>query len=56
MNHSQKNWIKLLSITQLTLNNRIVTMTKELVFYMNFGQHSNLFNILRELSQAETAL
>ena len=33
---------------QLILNNKIVTIIEELIFYTNFKQHSNLFNILRK--------
>ena len=47
MNHSQKNWVQLLPIAQLALNNRTATVIKESVFYTNFGHHSNLFNTLR---------
>ena len=43
-------------MTQLALNNRIITVIEELAFYANFGCHSNLFNILRNLLQIETAL
>ena len=56
MNHSQKNWIQLLLMTQLTLNNRIITVIGKLVFYTNFGHHSNLFNTSKNLLQAEIVL
>ena len=56
MNHSQKNWIQLLSMAQLALNNMKVTVTGVLVFYTNYGRYPNLFNILRKSSQAVVAL
>ena len=56
VNHNQKNWIRLLFIAQLTLNNRTATATEELVFFANYGRHPNMFNTLRKSPQAEAAL
>ena len=56
INHSQKNWIQLLSMAQLILNNRTVTATEESAFYTNFDRHPNLFNTLRKSPQATAAL
>ena len=43
-------------MAQLTLNNRTVTVIKELVYYVNFSRHSNLFNTLRKSLQAKVIL
>ena len=43
-------------MAQLTLNNRTVTIIEELVFYTNFGHHSNLFNMPKEPLQTEVIL
>ena len=56
MNHSQKNWVQLLSMTQLVLNNRTATVIGESVFFANFGHHFNLFNISRNSSQMKIVL
>ena len=56
MNHSQKNWIQLLPMAQLTLNNKTLTVTGKSVFYTNFGRHSNLFNVLRKSLQTTVVL
>ena len=48
VNHSQKNWVQLLFMIQLALNNRIVIVIEESAFYMNFGRHSNLFNVSKK--------
>ena len=56
MNYSQKNWIQLLSMAQLTFNNRAATAIEQSVFYANFGRHPNLFNILRNSPQSEIVL
>ena len=56
VSYSQKSWVYLLLMTQLVLNNRIVTIIKESVFFANFGRHSNLFNMLKDFLQAETVL
>ena len=56
VNHSQKNWIQLLSMTQLALNNKTLIAIGELVFYANFGRHPNLFNIPRKSLQITAVL
>ena len=40
-------------MTQLILNNGTAIVTEESAFYANFGQHPQLFNIPKELSEAE---
>ena len=43
-------------MTQLVLNNRTMTVIEYSAFYANFGHYLNLFNILKKLLQAKTAL
>ena len=56
VNYSQRNWVQLLPIAELALNNRTLTATGESAFYTNYSRHPNLFNILKKSPQAETAL
>ena len=56
MNYSQKNWVKLLPIVQLVLNNRTVIVIRESAFYANYGCHLNLFKTPRILLNVETIL
>ena len=56
MNHSQKNWIQLLSMAQLALNNAKSTATGISAFFANYGRHPNLFNAPRRSPQAVAAL
>ena len=56
MNYSQNNWIQLLSMAQLILNNRTVTATEKSLFYANYKYYPNLFKILRILLNIETVL
>ena len=41
---------------QLVLNNRTVITIDKSVFYVNYGRHPNLFNILRKSLQAKIML
>ena len=43
INSTQTNWIKLLFMTQLTLNAKVSNITKTTSFFANFGKESNLF-------------
>ena len=43
INNTQSNWVKLLFMTQLTLNVKISNTTKVTSFFANFGKESNLF-------------
>ena len=43
-------------MTQLTLNNRIITATEKSTFYTNFGQYSNLFHTLKKSPQTKLIL
>ena len=48
INYSQENWVQLLSMTQLTLNNTKSIIIGILVFFANYSRYPNLFNILRK--------
>ena len=48
VNHSQKNWIQLLPMAQLVLNNTKIIVIEILAFYINYGRYPNLFNTLRK--------
>ena len=56
MNYSQRNWIRLLLMAQLILNNTKATATEFSTFYANYDRYPNLFNTLRKLLQAVAAL
>ena len=40
-------------MAELTLNNRIIIVIEESVFYVNFGRHPNIFNVLGKSPGAE---
>src|SRR3954468_15477039 len=39
INHHQTNWVVWLSITEFFYNDKIHSLTKQLPFFMNHGQH-----------------
>ena len=39
----QDNWIKLLSMTRIAINNKILNITKISFYFINYGRKSNLF-------------
>ena len=43
-------------MAELALNNRILTVIKESVFYTNYGRYPNLFNTLKKFPQIDAAL
>ena len=56
VNYSQKNWVQLLPMAQLAMNNRESTATGETPFFANYGKQPNLFLTPRETPKAEKAL
>ena len=44
VNNIQNNWVSLLSMTQLTLNAKVLDITKITSFFVNFDKKSNLFD------------
>ena len=51
VNHSQRNWIQLLSMAQLVLNNVKIIIIGVSAFYINYGRHPNLFNTSKKSLQ-----
>ena len=49
INHSQKNWVQLLLMAQLALNNTKSTVIGISAFFANYDRYPNLFNIARKL-------
>ena len=47
INNTQSNWVKLLLMTQLTLNVKVSNITKETPFFANFERKSNFFEKLK---------
>ena len=43
INNTQSNWVKLLFMAQLTLNVKVLNITKTTFFFANFEKKSNLF-------------
>ena len=48
INHSQKNWIKLLLMTQLVLNNKKAIIIEKSLYYVNHRRHPNPPTILKQ--------
>ena len=45
MSYSQKNWIQLLLMTQVTYNNKKIITTRQILFYGNYEYYPTLFII-----------
>ena len=43
INYTQDNWVLLLLMAQIALNNNASEVTRVIPFYANFGKHLNLF-------------
>ena len=43
LNYAQDNWVTLLPIAQLAINNNVSETTKETPFFSNFGKDPNIF-------------
>ena len=56
INNTQSNWIKLLFMTQLTLNAKISNTTKVTPFFANFEKEPNLFEKLRNQVSIEATI
>jgi len=55
VSYKQNNWISLLPIAQLALNDKRSDITGLSPFFTNYGRHANLFLEPREGSRAERA-
>lgn len=56
VNYAQDNWVSLLPMAQLALNNNVSETTKESPFFANFGRDPNLFMEPRLGPQSDRAL
>ena len=56
INNTQSNWIKLLFMTQLTLNVKVSNITKTTFFFANFERKSNLFERSRNQISIEATI
>jgi hypothetical protein len=56
VNEKQNNWVTLLPMAQLALNNRESDTTKATPFYANFGKHLKFFSIPYNSPNADGAL
>ena len=43
VNYHQDNWVELLSMTQIAMNNKVSNTTKISLYFVNFDKESNLF-------------
>jgi len=55
VSYKQNNWVLLLPIAQLVLNDKRLDTTQLSPFFANYGRHANLFLESREGSRAEKA-
>jgi len=55
VSYKQNNWVLLLPMAQLALNDKRSDTTKLSPFFANYGRHANLFLEPREGSRAERA-
>ena len=56
INHTHSNWVQLLSVAQLVINQHHLNSTKESPFFANFGRYTNIRMPKRVLPNAEKAL
>jgi len=56
VNHTQNNWVSLLPMAQLALNNLKSESTQHTPFFANYGKHPNLFSEPRSHPNAQKAL
>ena len=56
VNLQQDNWVKLLLITELVINNIILSATGHTPFYANYGRNPTIIIKLRELLRSEQAI
>ena len=54
--YTQNNWVLLLPMTQLALNNNASETTKESPFFLNYGKTPNLFMESRTSVKADRAI
>ena len=56
INQTHSNWVQLLPVAQLAINQHRSNSTKESLFFMNFGRYANIGMPKRALLNAEKAL
>ena len=56
VNHTHNNWVQLLAVAQLAINQHRSDSTKESPFFANFGRHANIGMPKRASPNAEKAL
>ena len=56
VNQTHSNWVQLLPVAQLAINQHRSNSTKESAFFANFGRHANIRMPKRALPNAEKAL
>ena len=56
INHTHSNWVQLLPVAQLAINQHRLDSTKESPFFANFGRYANIGMPKRALPNAEKAL
>ena len=56
VNHTQSNWVQLLPVAQLAINQHCSDSTKESPFFANFGRYANIGMPKRASLNAEKAL
>ena len=56
INHTHSNWVQLLPVAQLVINQHCSNSTKESPFFANFGRHTNVGMPQRVLPNAEKVL
>ena len=56
INQTHSNWVQLLPVAQLAINQHRSDSTKESLFFANFGQHTNIRMPSRASLNMEKAL
>ncbi|MCP5972815.1 hypothetical protein NL361_28655, partial [Klebsiella pneumoniae] len=56
VNYAQDNWVSLLPMAQIALNNHMSETTRVTPFFANFGKNPNLFGPQSNHPQAERAM
>ena len=56
VNHTHSNWVQLLPVAQLAINQHCSDSTKESLFFANFGRYVNVGMLQRALPNAEKVL
>ena len=56
INHAQSNWVELLPVAQLAINDHRSDSTKVSPFFANFGKHANINMEARPSPNADLAI